>query len=320
MEIFIARDGVEIGECDERDLPQLAREGQLQPTDHYWREGMETWLRLGDLLPPETWNPEPQPPAVTEKEEAPPAREEQKPVEEKREAPAEPKLEEPVAPKVEAPPTVASLAATQPIAIDDEEEEKPRAPIKPRVPFWRKWWFAPALIAAALFAFVCLGAYFIIGHRGGRITHDAALFPPAAQAPPPTAPRPENDEVRDKAAELLRTKLQHLPAKPEPPLHVFYYDLNVNMQQMLSLHAPWMATIRGREDTVDPQTDKTTVHSDFALQLEYRDGEWVFRNYSASVSDIVNEQTTEVVMDPRAPIPPSVVGFLGVKIPEPESR
>ncbi len=55
VNIRIARDGVEIGECDRADLEQLAREGQVLRTDHYWHEGMEDWQLLSDLLDPGAW-------------------------------------------------------------------------------------------------------------------------------------------------------------------------------------------------------------------------------------------------------------------------
>jgi hypothetical protein len=50
MNVRIARDGVEIGECDWDDLEQLLNEGQVLTTDHFWYEGMEDWRLLNDLL------------------------------------------------------------------------------------------------------------------------------------------------------------------------------------------------------------------------------------------------------------------------------
>jgi hypothetical protein len=50
VNVKIARDGVEIGECDWDDLEQLLNEEQVLPTDHYWYEGMPDWRLLADLI------------------------------------------------------------------------------------------------------------------------------------------------------------------------------------------------------------------------------------------------------------------------------
>lgn len=55
MTIFIARDGEVIGEYPRAALEELARNGALESTDHYWQEGMEDWLPLPDLLGPNAW-------------------------------------------------------------------------------------------------------------------------------------------------------------------------------------------------------------------------------------------------------------------------
>jgi hypothetical protein len=49
VNVRIARDGVEIGECDWKDREQLVNEEQVLPTDHYWYEGMEDWRLLNGL-------------------------------------------------------------------------------------------------------------------------------------------------------------------------------------------------------------------------------------------------------------------------------
>ena len=59
MQIYIAREGVEIGEWPREQVNELARAGELQPSDHYWHEGMVDWLTLGELLGPEDWKPLP---------------------------------------------------------------------------------------------------------------------------------------------------------------------------------------------------------------------------------------------------------------------
>lgn len=59
MNVRIARDGVEIGECDWEDLEQLVNEGQVLRTDHYWYEGMPDWRLLDDLIGLEGSEPKP---------------------------------------------------------------------------------------------------------------------------------------------------------------------------------------------------------------------------------------------------------------------
>lgn len=279
MDIFIARDGVELGECEEADLPQLAREGQLQPTDYYWREGMETWLPLTDLLPSNTWNT---PPARI----APRARA----AEPRRKAPA------PVSP---------ALATTQRIDV----EEGPRAAASTRFQLSRN---ARLVAAIACIVLVIGGIVFrLASARGARQAGPTSFFPAVQEKTGPS-----DDQIKDKAVAELRARINALPAKPAPPLHIFYYGVSVDMRRSISTRAPWMAVIRGGENVVDPAADKTLMHTDFILTVEFRDGAWCFQHYTASVSDMVKEQTTEIDDDPHAPTPPSIVGMLGLKMPD----
>jgi hypothetical protein len=50
VNVFIARDGVEIAEIPRDWIPDLVRSGEVLPTDHYWHEGMATWGVVGDDL------------------------------------------------------------------------------------------------------------------------------------------------------------------------------------------------------------------------------------------------------------------------------
>jgi hypothetical protein len=50
VNVFIARDGVEIGECPRDEVANHLRSGEILETDHYWHEGMEAWGRIDDLL------------------------------------------------------------------------------------------------------------------------------------------------------------------------------------------------------------------------------------------------------------------------------
>ena len=61
MNLSISRDGAEIGEWTEGDVRDLYAQGQLLPTDYYWKEGMAAWDSLESFInpaPPEEPNPE----------------------------------------------------------------------------------------------------------------------------------------------------------------------------------------------------------------------------------------------------------------------
>jgi hypothetical protein len=297
VNVYIARDGAEIGECQLADLAELVREGQLQSTDLYWHEGMETWLPVAD--------------AVTQaatKTESPP------------DSPAPIAVERPRPPE--------TLATTQRISMEDEPlnvapaESIPAELLEKPEPFRggerRNAWsglqvpnlLRSRLIAGAVALVLVVGAYAFISARRQRAARPATIFTRTTPKPLPSA-----DDVREAAAADLRERIKRLPGKPEPPLHTFYYNVSVNMRKMLTARAPWIAIIRGGENTIDPATESTTLHTDFVLTVEYRDGAWTFQQYRASTSDMLKQQTTEVVMDATAPTPPSIVGMLGLKMP-----
>ncbi|MCE0497763.1 MAG: DUF4339 domain-containing protein [Methylacidiphilales bacterium] len=52
MNLSISRDGSEIGEWTEEDVRTLYAQGDLLPTDFYWKEGMAEWKELGTFLKP----------------------------------------------------------------------------------------------------------------------------------------------------------------------------------------------------------------------------------------------------------------------------
>src|ERR1035441_6403628 len=52
MNISISRNGVEIGEWTEEEVHSLYKEGQLLPTDYYWRVGMTEWAELSKMIKP----------------------------------------------------------------------------------------------------------------------------------------------------------------------------------------------------------------------------------------------------------------------------
>ncbi|HEY0369852.1 MAG TPA: DUF4339 domain-containing protein [Chthoniobacterales bacterium] len=59
LAVYIARDGEELGSLWPEELEPRARAGDLRPNDYYWREGMEDWRRLDELLEPKAWLPLP---------------------------------------------------------------------------------------------------------------------------------------------------------------------------------------------------------------------------------------------------------------------
>jgi uncharacterized RDD family membrane protein YckC len=52
MIISISRDGLEIGEWTEAQVRTFYKNGQLLPTDHYWKEGMTEWASLNTFVKP----------------------------------------------------------------------------------------------------------------------------------------------------------------------------------------------------------------------------------------------------------------------------
>ena len=68
MEVFIARDGEVIAECQHQELEAHALAGEVLPTDHYWHDGMSEWGLLEDFLDPNAWAAdESQPPPTATK-------------------------------------------------------------------------------------------------------------------------------------------------------------------------------------------------------------------------------------------------------------
>lgn len=49
LQVRIARAGKEIGTYDSAEVIRLLGVGTLDPTDHYWHDGMTSWALLSDL-------------------------------------------------------------------------------------------------------------------------------------------------------------------------------------------------------------------------------------------------------------------------------
>ncbi len=120
-------------------------------------------------------------------------------------------------------------------------------------------------------------------------------------------------ETRDLAAADLRRKIEDLPTNAKPPQNTFYYDVRVNMDRTLSLQAPWRAKIHGWENVVDPMTAETLTRTEFLLITDYENGEWIYKSYEAAVVHPGDGASQQIVDDENTPIPPSLVGALGLK-------
>ena len=295
MILYLARDSEELGECERHDLAQLVQENQVRTTDHYWHEGMTEWRLVGDLLAEET--PVEKPTRVLKPHTETPA----------------PSTERPKTPE-----RTVRIAMDEPAPAPSRPYRDPKEFIRQRrretretrnlgLPNAR---LRLIIIVFAALLFLALGLYIFFNARAERAVHTAALFQPAQKAPAPDA-----DAIRDKATAELKEKIERLPGKAAPPQNNFFYGINVNMQKSLSEHAPWWAVIRGGENVINPETQQTIVRTDFILTVEYRDGAWTFKHYRASVSDMVKEETKEIEEDEKTPMPPSIVGVLGLNMP-----
>ena len=277
MNVFIGRDGIEIGFFPRLELESRARSGELEIGDYYWHEGMDGWLPLVGLLGEKAWQP-----ALPE-EDAPNSG-----------LQAAPRERDELA-EWDAPVSLRSRPKTT--------HEAARGS-------------GLRLLAICCGGLVVAGLAVYIFARESAVPDaqaDAPLFLPASSSPNPRTA----DEVKDKATADLRQRLERLPARAAPPLNTFYYDVTVHMKRSFSLPAPWTAVVRGKENVIDSETEQTLVHTGFTLTAEYRGEEWIYKNYRASVSDVDQAITTEVQHEAQDPAPPSLVGMLGLKIAPP---
>ena len=282
LTVYIARDGAEIGECRRGDVEQLIREGELRPTDYYWYEGMEQWRELQHLPPPVDQL------AQTQRLDVP-----------------EDSVREKVAPADEAP-VEAEAAAAEPAA--DSSRRRWTIPPQARKPMMA------AAIGAGSFLLAVLIAVLVV-----RLGHDSTpVHPRPAKAAPPVMDKEQDVKLRDKAAADLRSRLERLPARAEPPLYVFYYDVAVDMRRSGSARIPWEALVRGSENTIDPASEQTTKRTEFLLRTEYRDGQWTFKHYKGSTRNLAEPAETQEEHDDRTATPPALVTMLGLKIEPPD--
>ena len=95
--------------------------------------------------------------------------------------------------------------------------------------------------------------------------------------------RDENETERDmslrkEAIADLHAKIEKLPDKPSSGSNIFYYGFHLSLVDTSSALAPWIATMSGVEDVVDPETQQPLWRTDFVLEADYRGG-WTFRHY-----------------------------------------
>ena len=219
---------------------------------------------------------------------------------------------------------IAQLATTQRIETEPEQAPPQReTPPTSSPPSWRTLTITPELRKHLIIAALICGGFIlalVIAVLVIRFGHDATPVRPAAVSEPtPIVDREEDLKLRDKAAGELRAKLEALPARAEPPLHTFYYDVSVNMRRSGSPRTPWEALVRGSENTVDPQSEQTTKRTEFLLRTEYRDGQWTFKHYKATARDFITPEEREEEHDEMTVTPPALVTMLGLKVEPPDA-
>ena len=140
------------------------------------------------------------------------------------------------------------------------------------------------------------------------------LPPPVRSAPAigPVAPdlSRTDPKIREKALASLEQLLKRLPRATTAEANTAYYSIQTVIPEP---PGPLMATITGAEDTVDPITRATLWHTPFILTLKYRDPQWMYSDYRASMIDMSDGVVTEIDVHREGAIPPAIVSILGVK-------
>lgn len=131
-------------------------------------------------------------------------------------------------------------------------------------------------VSAAILLLIAIGAYAVHANRVREARANQARA--AAES---TKAETRDVQLRDKAAGELRAKIEKLPAVPTSSSNVFYYGFRISMMSTADPEVPWVVTIRGGEDVLDPVTRQTAWRSDFTLETDYRNREWTFKSYHA---------------------------------------
>jgi hypothetical protein len=222
MQIFISRDGEQIGSWPEEDIRQYYQEGLLISTDHYWHEGMPQWelmdvffttlplvISAPETAPavveepapevPETWIEEPAPTFLVPE-------------------PVEPALELPEPAAAVTPVAVATPIADAPAKFREIPVRRDRpiraetleGPEKTLVPSWLIW----SLAGAVLLVIVMIGlvAFERQHHAAQQVTAEMDSY--AEQKQKETAPPPAQPEAGPAPAPPAAT-VASLPDDPE---------------------------------------------------------------------------------------------------------
>jgi len=298
VNVKVARDGVEIGECRRQELDQLARAGHVLPTDHYWLEGMEEWRLLSDLLASKTWRP------------AAPRRISRGPVKVARDGVeigeyGREELDERV--------HTGQVLRTDHYwregmeewqLVEDILNPDPWTPAA-SPPIYR----ARGVIVAAIgcLAAVAAGfAFYLLVVLPARLPDKPA---------PAGTPNPDLDRtdagLRTRATTELTAKLNKLPNVATPPSYTFYDSLSITIPDP---PASLTVTIRGTETAVSSDTREAISRADFVVKTDFRQNKWFFKYYHASANDLVHGTTTEIDRDDQYPIPPAIVSLLGLQL------
>ncbi|MGI8438137.1 MAG: DUF4339 domain-containing protein [Chthoniobacterales bacterium] len=181
-------------------------------------------------------------------------------------------------------------------AAKSAPETSPRSPLSPAVRY--------GIIAGGVLLLLLLLFFLVKPRHREQIAPTEIVVPQDAQT---------SNQIRDSAAADLRAKIDRLPGTATPPVNTFYYDVRVNMNRTIDTRAPWTAIMRGFENVIDPQTQQTLKRTEFALTVDFRDGQWIYKSYHAATSNLGDGTTTEIDSDQQSPTPPSIVGMMGLK-------
>ena len=185
-----------------------------------------------------------------------------------------------------------------------------KPPPKPRVasPAPTDWRKIAAAFVIILIAVIILGLLVI---KPDTESMEPAGTSSAGNRAP--AARASSSVVREKVTDELRQRIERLPKAPVPPLNTYYFDVSIDVTETSAMRAPYVASIRGRENVVDPETKETMSQTEFNLTAEFAAGEWVYKSYNATTLNVADRTTTAVRHDSMRSAPPVLVAVLGLK-------